>query len=541
MQVNPSMSLSPSVLKGPTVGEQTAEQVDNTSKTPVDAAKQMEIVAKTLAKLENAVLQWFIEQRPELGTTLAQLLTLQEQLSNQNTVRTTNSTDNVNEKLLKILDMMKMLLISPKAELAAKSSATASSQTIFALLGELEKLKKEQSPAVQAKIDTFIAKLTNLFKDTNRAANLFDTQQNVQQQMSGTLKNTERTAENITNKHTATNDGEAELNLLKAEINNSGNGKGSSSVPNAQRQQSNTIINENDEGTKSTRKPDGEMTRSNQGQVLEKSGAVTEEDGCNTPTPVNRNAPELVLGQSIHKATIIQQKLQEILLQFADELNQHEPSNKVCKVLQDIAECVKSLQITPETEWENLLRYPVIYKQTLHKAVKLLQELININNSDKPHQNTVALLTEVIANLHVQTSFNQLRQESPANQTMYFQIPLQIGNEIKNGEMLVVYQREKQGTKWETVNSWYRFYLETQYIGPVQINLHAANKQLNIQFLLADENQAGLFDEKKMDLKQVLIHYGYDVVDISCGVGAVTPLFQLDVDSVKRQCIDIMI
>ncbi|MEM5770234.1 MAG: flagellar hook-length control protein FliK, partial [Bacillota bacterium] len=136
---------------------------------------------------------------------------------------------------------------------------------------------------------------------------------------------------------------------------------------------------------------------------------------------------------------------------------------------------------------------------------------------------------------------NQLRQENPAQQTMYFQIPLQIGNEIRNGEMLVVHQREKQGQKWDIASSWYRFYLETRFLGPVQINLQAVQKQLSIHFVVTGTKQSALLEQQKNQLSRILTHYGYEVADITCGVSNITPLFILDSDSADRQCVDITI
>lgn len=587
MQVKPIIPLAPSVLKELSAGVQPAEQAAAVDKLAAEAAGKLEIVAQIFPKLEKAVLQWFLAQRPELAKALAQLFSLQEQLSAGSAGVNTGSTDNaqadnVNEKLIKILDMMKMLLISPQRENAAKSSVLVKSPpALLVLLGDLAKLKKEQSPEMQTKIDIFVAKLTKLLQDMESTTNLSDAKQKAQQQRPETPANSERTSRtadnaapkdaHLTSKNTATGnltdgrpipkqeslmvtakteirtmDEEAGADLSKAQNNFAGRAKAHATAPNEVQGQKDNRANSDDAGLMQPSHPGKSRNvtpRSSQGADLGNNAALLPEDEFNPGAlpKNNQNTPEFMLSRPINNAAVMQQKLQELLLQFTEKLDQQEPGDKLRAVLQDIAKCIKALQINPEKDWENLLRYPVIYKQTLHKAVNLLQELINIKQSDKVHKNTAALLSEIIANLHVQTSVNQLRQENPATQTMYFQIPLQIGDEIKNGEMLVVHEREKQGNKWEIVNSWYRFYLETQYLKQVQINLHAANKQLNIQFILADETCAGIFDAQKSALQLILTQHGYDVAGITCDVGAVAPLFLFDTDGVDRKSVDIMI
>lgn len=604
MQVNQTISLPPSILKGVTAGERSTDQVTAVGNASMDAIK-MEVVAQTFAKLEHTLLQWFFTQRPELGDAFAKLLSLQEQLSSQQASGTANSatnTDtntansttntaantansfvNLDGKLLKIMDMMKMLLISPKEQLAGKSDVIMqkSPQTLLSLIGELKQIQKEQSPALQAKIDNFVTKLTQLVKQMIPTVNFSDDMSFAQLEIQDAAvpgENTSSTAKNVAvkNENATTPTGGDASNVpikdqdlpvvteqpgwpakdeksaaqsLKSGINVQGNLAGSDTEPSPG---SNTVAGEKSETVvlngkevltaKSNSKSSGDIIRSQLAQVTEPAGLIPEEE-VNTGTILNGKRTESNTTYPINKAVETQQKLQEIIRQFTDAINKHEPSGKLQEVLRDLTACVKALQINPETEWESLLRYPIIYKQTLHKALKLLQEMINTKSSDNQnlHQNVINLLSEISANLHVQNSVNQLRQENPANQTMYFQIPLQVGNEIKNGEMLVVNQREKRGNKWEIVNSWYRFYLETQYLGPVQINLHAANKQLNIQFMLTDEEQVELFNSRKLNLNEVLTRYGYEVVDITCSAGEVSPLFLFDTDNANHQCIDITV
>lgn len=595
MQVNTNMPIAQPVLKGDAAGSQSAEQVALVSKTAADTAGKTEIVTQTLAKMEKEVLQWFFAQRPELGTSLAQLLSLQEQLSKQAAGGTPGAPDNLNTKLVKILDMMNLLLISPENSLTAKDAMTKSPQTLLALIEELDQLKKEQLPELQTKTENLTVKLMNLLKQMSKGGNWptdsqqvskntvaseqlmqempvmttktenatnnaetvsvlsenksFGDRQGKEQAMEQTVVPREKPGRGLSDdselNKTAqknANNGEAGWDLSETEgfANKQGRGKtiGQTAVPG---EKPGTGFSDDPGLNKTTQKNVNIMLRSAAGQATATLES-TQEDVFNPAVPLDMQTAGLVFGQAINKATVLQQKMQEVLQQFTEQLNENEVSGGLSKVLQDMVKCIKNLQVNPETQWERLLRYPVLYKQTMHNAMKLLQELINTkSSSDHVQQNAVNLLREITANLHVQNSVNQLRQEDPANQTMYFQIPLQIGDTIKNGEILVVHQREKQGNKWSVVNSWYRFYLETQYLDQVQINLHAANKQLNIQFLLTDAAYTELFNEHKAILTQVLTHYGYDVMDITCSTETVTPFFLLDADSANRQCVDIII
>lgn len=612
MQVNPAVPNAPAVSsKETTAAQQPAVDQVAAVNTVADAAvNDSNAVAKTFARLENALVQWFFQQRPELGNTLTQLLSLQEQLSAQLTGDNMQAADVINEKIVKIVDMMKLLLIAPRGEQEVQEFAQTSPQMLLELIAELDNLKEEQPPSMQAKLDDLAAKLTNMVKQTGTGQQILpDQQQNVQQQAAGnavTGENVPLSAENRPVKdgstaastanmpadsstptttgetvdsqdppvqmtkalpagdaeaaaevlkggetgETAENDGETAARLLKSDTGAPGKPQEKSPLANAQ--QPSTAGGQAPE-SEAVLKQDAALLKAaqNTGSDHETAGTgqgqpATASQGINAEIYVfgaNSQIGEETVGQPVFKAQLLQQKLTEILRQFTEELGSEklEPDAKLVRLLNDMKECVRSLQVNADQEWDRLLQYPQIYKQVLQKALQLMQEMTDTKSNDSLQQNVLNLLNELSANLHVQNTVNQLRQDNPASQTMYFQIPLQVGQQIANGEMLVVHEREKEGNRWKIINSWYRFYLETLCLGQVQVNLHAANKQLNIQFVLTEEEQADFFNEQKDVLAQVLNRYGYDVVDITCGVGNVGPLFLTDADAANRQCIDIMI
>jgi hypothetical protein len=88
----------------------------------------------------------------------------------------------------------------------------------------------------------------------------------------------------------------------------------------------------------------------------------------------------------------------------------------------------------------------------------------------------------------------------------------------------------------------YRFYLETEYVGPVDIAVHSVNKTLAITFTLSDEALANIFDEQAGMLRDMLHQHGYQVNNICCRAGKIVPLYLLGSDSeTQHQCINISV
>lgn len=163
------------------------------------------------------------------------------------------------------------------------------------------------------------------------------------------------------------------------------------------------------------------------------------------------------------------------------------------------------------------------------------------SSGDEIKQSLVSLLAETVTSLHVQQSVNKAQLENPANQYMYFQIPLQIGEQMKTGELLVINEREWKDNKWESMGSFYRFYLETQTMGPVDISIQAIEKQLTVHFSVNDPMQAELINQHTSTLRRILNDHGYGVLHISCEVSQVVPLSLAYRDYLFRQRLDITV
>lgn len=544
MQVNPTSLISLS-LQNISAGERSVEKMEIAGQAAADTGIKPQDVDINFAKLEQAMLQWFFEQRPELGEAMAKLLALQNQLSNLSTSNMADQSAEVNDKIEKMNNLLNSLVISPGGIAEEKTTTLGKTmQNLLALLEEFEQLKNDQSSAVQRKIDDVVTKLTVLFKQLKPGPN---------------LPGDAGTSGAVAGKNAAESkmvgvaaEGEAELSVASSKP----------TVPPHEGNMPTTATQDMDLMEHNTGLPKitdivkageiqetpAEIVKTANNESPSSSSAVqagwerVEDTGPqNCLSAKTLNTAEKIPGQLQNNAVDVRKKIIEILQQVTESFAEHASSEKLRNLLQDMAACATALQVNPEAEWESLLRYPVIYKQTLSKALKLLQELSNTKFSDGIQRDVVGLMQEITANIHVQNAVNQLRQENPAQQTIYFQIPLQIGNDIRNGEILVVHQREKHGQKWDIASSWYRFYLETQFLGPVQINLQVAQKQLSIHFVVTGTEQSELLEQQKTQLSRILTHYGYEVADITCDVSTITPLFMLDTDSTDRQCVDITI
>lgn len=568
MQVNNTSQTSPSV-KGLAEGERPTEKVEISGQATLDTGKT-QAVPQHFAKLETALLQWFFQNCPELGDTMAQISVLQQQLSSD------NLSAMAGDKLEKALALMNALLISPGGDTEHRNAPAGKTiQNFLALIEEFQQMIKEQSPGIRTQVDNIAVKLTDFIKQLksasgeasvfskNMGTTMFSGQASLANnpivtdshmgeamtaptQASGKNEKVISQGENSGANDTVTGDSLSK-EVPAASVQRGGNPSDSSKSFMVEH----NVLAEPDAGEPAphingtqgiTTEPKMEKS-GEKGPVSSTSGtpALPDDEGRTGLLNRNQDVAGKLPGQVVNNAASVQKKIGELLQSLTETLDQDLPNAKLRTLLQDMASCAKSLQVNPETEWESLLRYPVIYKQTLAKAINFLQELSDLKTNDNIHGKILDLMQEVTANIHVQNSVNQLRQENPAQQTMYFQIPLKVGDDIRNGEMLVVHQREKQGNKWDILDSWYKFYLETQVLGPVQITLHAAQKQLNIQFTVTDTQQSELFEQHKSQLSQILTHYGYEVSGITCGVGTITPLFLLDTDSANRQCIDITI
>lgn len=551
MQVNPTFLLT-QAMQSISAGERAVEKMELAGQAAINTGITQAVVLN-FAKLEQAILQWFFAQRPELGEAMAKLSALQNQLGDASLTNPGDQSAEMGDKLEKMKNLLHSLVISPEGNAEEKNTTPGKSiSKLLALVAEFEQLTKAQSPAVQTKLEGVVAKLTALITQL-KPGSILPGDAGASGAVAGENAG-ERARAGVTKKDaTAPALPTEELPVTSAKSTappREGN-LSPLATPDTDLPEHNTGVPKPVEimkaGEMQKLAPESVKTVQNEAAALPSTVQAGGEQAEEAAGPRNglaanpQNTADKIPGSLQSNAVAVRQKIMEILQQVTESLEEYAPSEKLRSLLQDMAACAKALQINPETAWESLLRYPLIYKQTLSKALKLLQELSNTKLSDGIQRDVVNLMQEITANMHVQNAVNQLRQENPAQQTMYFQIPLQIGNEIRNGEMLVVHQREKQGQKWDIASSWYRFYLETRFLGPVQINLQAVQKQLSIHFVVTGTKQSALLEQQKNQLSRILTHYGYEVADITCGVSNITPLFILDSDSADRQCVDITI
>jgi hypothetical protein len=480
-------------------------------------------------QLEEQLLTWFLQQKPELGKSLALLLNLQKQLTDETQQPMTGNTKNT-AMVTEILESLKNLLIIPKEMQAGQATLlTRAQHSLLLLLKELQNPQAATNKGAQAKITDLITALHEGLSGGEEGAIPREKQE---------VMHAFRPVKNPT--FFNPQDGTSV----------SANNLDTGSEP--------AFITTNSTSVSAEDQPDSLLTSAKQQNLSTDPNPGQEKNQIkNTVTPENNllnpkavfpqqasEIPELAaLKESIRIILPQNEKVQVLLSEIAKELPEKNIPPHIKQIFTTLINTLRSLAVNPETQWDRLLQYPLIYKQTLHKTTKLLHDLLQEKaaTGTSVHDKTIELLGEITANLRVQIATNQTRQDNPAHQQMYFQIPIEIGKEIKNGEMLVVHEREKNGNKWQRVVSTYRFYLETEYLGPVDIMLQAVDKQLDIAFTATEAAYADIIEAQTAGLRRILSEHGYELKEVQCRVGNVSPLLLLGIESAQHHRVNIMI
>jgi hypothetical protein len=499
-------------------------------------------------QLEEQLLTWFLQQKPELGKSLALLLNLQRQLTDETQQPMTGNTKNT-AMVTEILESLKNLLITPKEIQAGRATLlTRTQDSLLLLLKELQSPQAATDKGVQAKIADLIATLHDELSGVEEEGTIAEKKQEVMHAFRPVKNPTFFKPQDGTSVSANNLDSGSEPAFITT----------NSSSASAEDQPDSLLTSAKQQNLSADPKP------GQKNQVLEKQtpgsnvelleqlnvmkNTVAPENNLLNPKAVfpqqASEIPELVaLKESIRIILPQNEKVQILLSEIATELPEKNIPPHIKQIFTTLINTLRSLSVNPETQWDRLLQYPLIYKQTLHKTTKLLQDLLQEKaaTGTSVHDKTIELLGEITANLRVQIATNQTRQDNPAHQQMYYQIPIEIGKEIKNGEMLVIHEREKNGNKWQRVASMYRFYLETEYLGPVDIMLQAVDKQLNIAFTATEAAYADVIEAQSTGLRRILSEHGYDLKEIQCRVGNVSPLLLLGTDGAQHHRVNIMI
>lgn len=567
MRVNNDLSTTFSKMVAGTEIELQMKALAEQAKSNVTAA-QTEVITTKIAQLENQLFQMFFEQGPQVGQALKHLHTLQTQnLPKAATAATADPL--IQENIAKLLDTLTALVIKPQTS-TIETGLKQIQKSMLTFFDELARIQQQASPELRAKLDKFITQLFVEFPELSDLAFLAKTGL-AKNPISGQNPQLEQAPENALKQGEKGNATAAQIKTGSGNADATQQAKAGSGHTDEAQQTTSDLSN--------TAAKSQELVPKKFMPAMEPTGVqqttVTEEEVVTNlpvkPSPDSDTAAfkPLIAGQKqalsasttesiilsqteqtefaalkqpLPSLTVIQQKMDQVVNRLSGEFAEKLPA-EVIKLLNNLTSDFKSLHVNLETQWENILRYPVIYKQVLQKTIKLLQEFLRSEQATNPvlHQSLTDLLAEITANLHVQRSFNQIDQENPAKQQQYFQIPLQMDKEIKTGEMLVTHEREKRGNKWHNTSSWYRFYLETQFIGPVDVSLQAQQKQLTIKLTVTTEHQAVIFNQNKDILRKILTDNGYDVLDIACGAGTVSPIYLALKELIQQQGVDVRI
>gem|GEM_PF-5259664 len=499
MRVN-DLPIPEALAKAALGNEKLVQNIGSDAQINVSTTTKAETVAQTIAKLENQLFQLFFENGLQLGQIVTQLSALQSQ-ELTDASGTQNSV--YQNTITKLLDSLKALFISPQENTIQNGpGANRIQQCLVSFFDELVIIKQNANPGIQANIDKFITQILRSLPDL---------------------------------KAFLVQNGYKDL-ILTGQEDNQSNLHGS-------RQPNSTAEDANGQLTKAGTTVNADNIAkynladisSNNPQKMEQLGLLMTDQAEQTALPNFKQPPQ--------NATVLQQKIYLLAEHLSGQFAGEKVPVELSELLGKLSNSLKELAIDPVSQWERLLRYPIIYKQVLQRVTKLLQEFLNSKQTIDPalRQSLIDILSETTASLHVQLSVNQLDQENPAKQQLYFQIPLQVGAEVKTGELYIIHEREKRGNKWNLTSSWYRFYLETQFIGPVDVSIQALAKQLTIKLTVTSEEQAVIFNQQRTTLRKILTDSGYDVIDIACGVGKVDFIYPFVKDNIQMQRVNVLI
>jgi 2-polyprenyl-3-methyl-5-hydroxy-6-metoxy-1,4-benzoquinol methylase len=73
------------------------------------------------------------------------------------------------------------------------------------------------------------------------------------------------------------------------------------------------------------------------------------------------------------------------------------------------------------------------------------------------------------------------------------------------------------------------------------VSIQALDKQLTIKLTVSTEEQALIFNQQRVSLRKILTDSGYDVIDIACGIGIISPIYPSLKDIVHQRRVDVIV